>query len=48
MFPSSLVSIFDPGHDHTTDFAIEPAAALTPQAMALLPTGAGLRVREYV
>jgi hypothetical protein len=48
MFPSSLVSTFDPGHDHTTDFAIEPVAALTPQAMALLPTGAGLRVREYV
>ena len=30
MFPSSLVSAFDPGHDHTTDIAIEPVAALTP------------------
>jgi hypothetical protein len=48
MFPSSLVSTFDPGHDHTTDFAIEPVAALTPQAMALLLTATGLRVREYV
>jgi hypothetical protein len=32
MFPSSLVSAFDPGHDHTTDIAIEPVAALTPKA----------------
>ena len=30
MFPSSLVSAFDPGHDHTTDIAIEPVAAPTP------------------
>src|SRR5258708_352308 len=42
MFPSSLVSAFNPEHDHTTAFAIEPVAALTPPAMALLPTGAGL------
>jgi hypothetical protein len=26
MFPSSLVSAFDPGHDHTTDIAIYPTA----------------------
>ena len=26
-----LVSAFDPGHDHTTDIAIEPVAALTPR-----------------
>jgi hypothetical protein len=30
MFPSSLVSAFDPEYDHTTDIAIEPVAALTP------------------
>jgi len=27
MFPSSLLSAFDPGHDHTTDIAIEPLGA---------------------
>ena len=32
MFPSSLVSAFDPWHDHTTDdISIEPVAALTPR-----------------